>query len=364
MKIYLVGGAVRDKLLELTATDNDWVIVGSTPSQLRQLGYKQILASFPVFLHPKTNEEYALARTERKIAKGYHGFETCFASSTTIEEDLKRRDLTINSIAIDTNGNIIDPFNGQYDLQNRILRHTSTSFEEDPLRVIRLARFMAQLHSFNFTIAEDTKLLAKKIRDAGELSYLTKERLNLEFKKSLNYPNIFFNTLKSLGCIDIVFPKISKNITKLPQQDFFNHQLYKAATQEQKIAMIFYNFATNYIDLIKDELNLSNNHYKLVFAVNKIHQLITHQHSAEEILHIFRKTNILRDKVLLKNATKIYNKIATILDNHQLIEKLTKLELMITSIQTIDIKKLTQNTPNHLLAKTINKLYIDTIKKH
>jgi tRNA nucleotidyltransferase (CCA-adding enzyme) len=363
MKTYLVGGAVRDKFLGLDAKDNDWVIVGSTPSELQKLGYKPILASFPVFLHPTTNEEYALARTERKVSKGYHGFEVCFAITTTLEEDLVRRDLTINSIATDEHGKIIDPFNGQNDLQNRILRHTSISFKEDPLRIIRLARFMAQLHDFNFTIAEDTKLLAKEILDSGELSHLTKERLNIEFKKALNHPNVFFDTLNMLGCLDTVFPKISENINKISQQSFFTNSLYKAATIEEKIALIFYDFNADQISQIKNELNLSNNHYKLAITISEIHRLTTNTPKAEEIFHSFRKTNILRDRALFEKSFNLYRKLATILDKKNLINELVKIELIIASIQEMDIKILIKNIPNHLIAQTINKLYLDTINK-
>lgn len=364
MKTYLVGGAVRDKLLGLNAKDNDWVIVGTTPSELKKLGYKQILASFPVFLHPKTGEEYALARTERKVAKGYHGFEVCFASTTTLEEDLARRDLTINSIAIDNSGKIIDPFNGQADIHNRVLRHTSTSFKEDPLRVIRLARFMAQLHDFKFTIAESTKSLVKKILDSGELNHLTKERLNIEFKKALNYPNIFFEALESLGCLDTVFPKIRKNINKIPQQSFFTNSLYKAATIEEKIALIFYVFNANQISQIKDEFKLSNSYYKLAITISEIYRLTASASKAEEILHTFRKTNILRDRNLFKKSFNLYRKLATILDKKNLISELANIELIIANIQEMDIKLLIKNTPKHLITQTINQLYLDTINKH
>ena len=363
MKTYLVGGALRDKLLGLDAKDNDWVVVGSTPTELQKLGYKQILASFPVFLHPETGEEYTLARTERKVAKGYHGFEVSFDNTITLEQDLKRRDLTINSIAIDKNDNIIDPYDGQKDIQNRILRHTSTSFKEDPLRVIRLARFMAQLYDFGFIIADDTKLLAKEIRNSGELNHLTKERLNIEFKKALNYPNVFFDTLHSLGCLETVFPTIAKNISKVPQQSFFDNSIYKDAAVDEKIALIFYTFDSTQLNSIKNELNLSNSHHKLAIAVSENHRLTTNSYNAKELLHTLRKTNLLRDKILLEKAFNLYAKLALILSNDDLAKKSNELQLLITTIQTIDLETLAKNTPNNLIAQTINKLYIDTINK-
>ena len=363
MKTYLVGGAVRDKLLGLDAKDNDWVIVGATPTELKKLGFKQIFASFPVFLHPKTGEEYTLARTERKVAKGYHGFEVSFDSSITLEDDLKRRDLTINSIAVYENGTIIDPFEGQQDLQNRIFRHTSISFKEDPLRVIRLARFMAQLHDFGFKIADETKLLIKEILLSNELKHLTKERLNIEFKKALNYPNVFFDTLKHLDCLETVFTTISQNIHKIPHQPFFENSLYKAATAEEQIALVFHKLNANQINLIKDELSLSNYHHKLAIAISEIHRLTSSSYTAEELLHTLRKINILRDKTLLEKSFRLYRKLISILDKNQLNKELSIIELMITNIQSIDIQAQTKYLPNHLLGKTINKLYIDTINK-
>ena len=363
MKTYLVGGAVRDKLLGLEAKDNDWVVVGATPAELKKLGFKQILASFPVFLHPITKEEYALARTERKVAQGYHGFEVNFDNSITLEDDLKRRDLTINSIALDDNGKITDPFNGQKDLQNRILRHTSVSFKEDPLRVIRLARFMAQLYDFNFKIADETNLLIKEILDSGGLNHLTKERLNIEFKKALCYPNVFFDTLSSLGCLDCIFTTIAKNINKIPHQPFFNNIIYKTATFDEKVALIFYNFDSTQLNSIKSELNLSNSHHKLAISISKIHHLTTNIYTAEEFLHTLRKTNFLRDKVLFKKAFSLYNKLTLILNNNDLAKESKKLKLLITHIQTIDVKTLAKKIPNNLFAQTINQLYIDTINK-
>nr|WP_236940985.1 hypothetical protein [Francisella orientalis] len=175
----------------MTPKDRDWVVVGATESQMTKAGFTKVPSSFPVFLHPETREEYALARSEKKIANGYHGFEVNFSNDITLEEDLKRRDLTINSMEIDKNNNIIDPFNGQDDIKNRILRHTSEAFIEDPLRVVRLTRFKVQLSAFNFSIADETINIIKSIIKSGELNYLTKERLHIEFIKALRNPKIF-----------------------------------------------------------------------------------------------------------------------------------------------------------------------------
>ena len=163
MKHYLVGGAVRDKLLGLPVTDRDWVVVGSTPADMLSAGYKSVGKDFPVFLHPQSHEEYALARVERKTGPGYHGFEFTSDSTVTLEEDLSRRDLTINAIASDENGRLIDPYHGERDLKQRTLRHVSQAFVEDPVRVLRVARFMARFRHLGFRVAEETMALMRNM---------------------------------------------------------------------------------------------------------------------------------------------------------------------------------------------------------
>ena len=213
MEIYLVGGAVRDKLLNLDVKDEDWVVVGGTPEDFLSKGYEQVGADFPVFLHPNTKDEYALARKERKVGVGYNGFETVFDPSVTLEEDLFRRDLTINAMAMDNDGNIIDPYDGLSDMENKKLRHVSEHFAEDPLRVLRVARFMARYHKLGFTVHEDTMGLMKQIVDSGELKHLTAERVFKELdEKVFKEPNPeqFFYTLKDCGALNQVFPEIDQ----------------------------------------------------------------------------------------------------------------------------------------------------------
>jgi tRNA nucleotidyltransferase/poly(A) polymerase len=190
MKTYQVGGAVRDRLLNIPVKDRDWVVVGSTPDEMESLGYKPVGKDFPVFLHPKTHEEYALARSERKKGKGYKGFTFHTSQDITLEDDLARRDLTINAIAEDENGNLIDPFGGRNDLEAGILRHVSPAFVEDPLRVLRAARFAAR---FGFTIADETLTLMKEISASGELEALVAERVWTEIERALaeKYPARF-----------------------------------------------------------------------------------------------------------------------------------------------------------------------------
>ena len=207
MKIYQVGGAVRDKLLKRPIKDHDWVVVGSTPEEMTALGYRPVGKDFPVFLHPETHEEYALARTERKSGKGYKGFIFHTSPDITLEDDLARRDLTINAIAADEAGNLIDPFSGKDDLEQGILRHVSPAFIEDPLRVLRVARFAAQ---FGFRIADETMQLMQEISASGELETLAAERIWSETEHALSeqYPGRFILVLRACNALKILYPEI------------------------------------------------------------------------------------------------------------------------------------------------------------
>jgi len=210
MKVYLVGGAVRDKLLSLPVYDRDWVVVGATPNELLVQGYQQVGKDFPVFIHPKTGEEYALARTERKSGQGYTGF-TCNASpDVTLQDDLLRRDLTINAIAEDEQGRLIDPYHGQDDLKNCLLRHVSTAFRDDPLRVLRLARFAAKYAHLGFIIAPETQAMISEMAANGELNTLTAERVWKETEKALttDSPQVYFKVLRDCGALAVLFPEI------------------------------------------------------------------------------------------------------------------------------------------------------------
>lgn len=210
MQIYLVGGAVRDELLHYPVHEKDWVVVGATPQQMLELGYTQVGKDFPVFLHPDTKEEYALARTERKTAPGYKGFVVHAAADVTLEDDLQRRDLTINAMAQDNHGKIIDPFNGQQDLQNKILRHVSAAFGEDPVRILRVARFAARYHHLGFRLAEETLELMHNMVQQGEADALVAERVWQEMHKALNErnPEIFIQTLRDCGALQKILPEI------------------------------------------------------------------------------------------------------------------------------------------------------------
>ncbi|MFC1135822.1 multifunctional CCA addition/repair protein [Pasteurella multocida] len=211
IKIYLVGGAVRDQLLNLVVKDRDWVVVGATPDDLLSQGYQQVGKDFPVFLHPQTKEEYALARTERKAGSGYTGFICDFSPTISLEQDLSRRDLTINALAQDLDGKIYDFYGGLTDLKQRLLRHVFPAFAEDPLRVLRVARFAARYHALGFTIASETRELMQQLSQSGELSNLTAERVWLETEKALlePHPEVYFQTLQEVGALQVLFPELA-----------------------------------------------------------------------------------------------------------------------------------------------------------
>ena len=213
MEIYLVGGAVRDELLGLPVKDRDWVVTGATPEEMLRLGYRQVGADFPVFLHPTTHEEYALARTERKNGQGYHGFTVYSAPDVTLEDDLKRRDLTINAMAKAADGTMVDPFQGRQDLESRQLRHVSEAFSEDPLRILRTARFAARLQPMGFGVADRTMALMTQMAQAGEVGHLVPERVWQEVQRALheNEPGTFFTVLQNCSALESLIPELASD---------------------------------------------------------------------------------------------------------------------------------------------------------
>lgn len=211
MQVYLVGGAVRDRLLGRPVKERDWVVVGARPEELERDGFVPVGREFPVFLHPETHEEYALARLERKVSLGYRGFTTQFSPDVTLEDDLKRRDLTVNAMAETVSGEIIDPYGGRHDLEARLLRHVSQAFVEDPVRILRVARFAARYADLGFRVAEDTLALMKRMTESGEVDALVPERVWQETERALgeSRPDVFFETLRGCGALNKIFPEIS-----------------------------------------------------------------------------------------------------------------------------------------------------------
>lgn len=226
LKVFLVGGAVRDELLGLPVKEKDWVVVGSSEKEMLSLGFQKVGKDFPVFIHPSTGEEYALARTERKTSKGYYGFSCDFSSNVTLEQDLFRRDLTINAMAKDLEGNLIDPFNGYTDLQKKNLKHVSPAFVEDPIRILRAARFAANFWEQGFSIAEETMNLMKIIVNNRELECVTPERVWKEIEKALltNNPEEFFIVLRLVGALEYIFPELNK-LYGIPQNPAWHPEI-------------------------------------------------------------------------------------------------------------------------------------------
>lgn len=238
---YLVGGAVRDRLLGLPVKDRDWVVVGATPEWMLNQGYKPVGADFPVFIDPKTGEEYALARTERKTGRGYQGFTFYCAPEVTLAEDLQRRDLTINALAQSKDGEVIDLVGGQHDLQTRTLRHVSPAFIEDPLRVLRVARFFARYQPLGFVIADETLSLMRQLTQSGELEALTQERVLQELLKALetDAPQYFFMTLADIGALPILMPALANFLAHAPNKRLAFAALSEAVSRKLSINVRF-----------------------------------------------------------------------------------------------------------------------------
>ncbi len=226
MQIYLVGGAVRDKLLGYPFHEHDWVVVGATPAQMLATGYQQVGKDFPVFLHPETKEEHALARTERKNGQGYTGFSVYAAPDVTLQQDLQRRDLTINAIAQDNNGNYIDPYGGMADIKHKILRHVSDAFAEDPLRVLRVARFYARYAHLGFSVANETLALMRQLSASGELNTLSPERVWVETAKALGSqsPAAYFQLLHDCGALQALMPELAA-LWGIPQPEKWHPEI-------------------------------------------------------------------------------------------------------------------------------------------
>jgi tRNA nucleotidyltransferase (CCA-adding enzyme) len=210
MQVYLVGGAVRDRLLGREVKERDWVVVGATPEELERAGYLPVGRDFPVFLHPQTREEHALARLERKTGPGYRGFSTEFSPDVTLEDDLRRRDLTINAMAEDASGSIIDPHGGQRDIEARLLRHVSEAFVEDPVRILRVARFAARYAPLGFSVAGETLALMRRMVESGEADALVAERVWAETEKALAEPrpDVFISVLRDCGALKVIYPEL------------------------------------------------------------------------------------------------------------------------------------------------------------
>jgi tRNA nucleotidyltransferase (CCA-adding enzyme) len=276
VKAYVVGGAVRDELLGLPVKDRDWVVVGATPEEMVAKGFKPVGKDFPVFLHPETHEEYALARTERKSGRGYKGFTVHASPDVTLEDDLRRRDLTINAIAKDEDGRLIDPFRGQEDLRQGVLRHVSEAFAEDPVRILRVARFAAR---FSFLVSKETQALMRKMVRSGETEYLVAERVWQEFAKGLmeEHPERMFEVLESAGLKILPRPR------------------YKlSGSLAVRFALLAWPLPEKDVEALCKRLRAPNEVRDLALLASGYREQLTHAKKPEELLDLLKRTDAFR----------------------------------------------------------------------
>ena len=386
MKVYLVGGAVRDKLLGIPVKEKDWVVVGSTPQEMRDKGYKQVGKDFPVFINPKTGEEYALARTERKSGHGYTGFEFDTNPNVTLEEDLARRDLTINAIAQDEDGTLIDPFNGQEDIKNKKLRHVSDAFSEDPLRVLRVARFKANLK--NFEITKETLQKIEKVVTSNEMKYLTGERIWLELIKSHD-PLRFFFALKDISpetLLDI-FPHATIKSDKQPSIDPYTgditHDEIKYMTKEEEdrvfdrrmvdhpdyldwpkyvqISYLLWLFVppdSNAMDVALENISAPNECKELskLLYFNVLVGFELNEIEPDGLLRFIKKLDIRKEE-RLKNYLMIKK------GEHDIYNKLM-IEDLICDIKSFKLDNKDQNKSGEEIQKIVENAHLEIVNKH
>ena len=374
MQTYLVGGAIRDRLLGLPAPyEKDWVVVNGTPDQLKSKGYKKVGKSFPVFIDPETGEEYALARIERKTSSGYHGFEFDAGPDISLEEDLSRRDLTINAIAEDEDGNLLAPYGGRDDLNNRVLRHVSEAFREDPLRVLRIARFKAKLSQFDFIIADETINLVQKIVGSGELSTLVPERTWLETEKVLKADNFneYFITLINLNAFNQIYP----DLKDLDSEFFSSHLILESAKQdyspEIRFASIFYSLLKrgekdikNRIEAMQDNMRFANSYKRLPIMLNNSLALIeedTSKFTADHQLRIIESIDAIRNPENLDQISQLI-----MLDHSSdFTQKLAVLQKSLDHAKNIKINNLDESKlAGNEIAKHIRELRLKAIESN
>ena len=333
MKVYLVGGAVRDRLLNLADdnTEKDWVVVGASPEEMLDLGYRQVGKEFPVFLHPGTQEEYALARLERKVAAGYKGFEFDTSKVVTLEQDLSRRDLTINAMA-EKNGELVDPFNGQEDLDKGLLRHVSSAFSEDPVRILRVARFAARFKSFGFKVAHETHQLMKDMVSSGEVDALTPERVFKELEKSLAYktPSAFFKVLSACGAYERVFTPLAISAHQSHDNAFELLDTLKTDQPQLKFCIWLIQESAENIDQLCQRLKCPKHYEKLAKLSAQFYQFVQSftQQTPEEVFEFFAKTDALRRKDRFADLLAVYRLLSINVDAiNQLAEQLATIDI-------------------------------------
>jgi tRNA nucleotidyltransferase (CCA-adding enzyme) len=359
MEVYLVGGAVRDELLSLPVKEKDYVVVGATSDEMLQLGYRQVGKDFPVFLHPKTHEEYALARMERKVSRGYTGFAFDASPSVTLEEDLLRRDLTINAIAqkLDTKA-LVDPYHGQIDLKQKVLRHVSPAFVEDPVRVLRVARFAARFADLGFIVAPETNELMKEMVSAGEVDALVAERVWKELERALQEksPAVFFKTLSACGALSVLFPDLHEaNLAALKKVAPLSDDA------EVRFAALLQPLAPAQVDVLCARYRVPSAYKELAILVSQYYSAYLQAAvlDAEQLLDLFQAVDVFRREARFQKFLIVCEAVGS---NPQASSFLRGLQsaLKSMSIQPLLEKKL----PGVDLAKEIRKMRLDVIKKY
>jgi tRNA nucleotidyltransferase (CCA-adding enzyme) len=286
VKFYVVGGAVRDDLLGLPVADRDWVVVGATPEDMVQQGFRPVGKDFPVFLHPQTHEEYALARTERKSGRGYKGFTVYSAPDITLEQDLARRDLTINAMAKDEAGRLIDPYGGEKDLREGVLRHVSEAFEEDPVRILRVARFVAR---FGFRIAAETGALMRRMVELGEADHLVAERVWQEFSRGLmeKHPARMLEVLESCGLAVRLLPELKSDRAALERA------AQAMAPSAVRFAVLTWGMPEAAIKALCDRIRAPNDERELALTAGRCRPLLVAK-APEQLLELFKRGDAIR----------------------------------------------------------------------
>lgn len=387
MQVYLVGGAVRDYVLAREVTEHDYVVVGATPEQMLELGFSQVGADFPVFLHPNTHDEYALARTERKSGNGYLGFNVHADAAVTLEEDLARRDLTINAMAIEVNGlfdcgfkqgkfdarDIIDPYGGLADIQQKKLRHVSAAFTEDPVRVLRLARFASRYAPLGFTVDESTTKLTSQMKAAGELSHLVAERVWSETSKALTqvWSDIYFDTLYQLNVLDVIMPKLYQASNDNPSQWQLMLSSLRMAGEQQadnvmKFALVATCFkshqqhnnpTTEYLEFCQG-LKVPKNTERLgLFILEHFDKLKNFDHlTADPLFELLRLSGSLKDTSLLEQALKVIHL-------YQQVKQTALLTTIKTQLTQISAKDVASELTGKQIGEAIDKLRLQKLEE-
>lgn len=343
MKIYLVGGAVRDELLGLEVKERDWVVVGATVEEMLRQGYKQVGKDFPVFLHPETNEEFALARMERKTAPGYAGFQFDTSPDVTLEEDLLRRDLTINAMAVSSEGDLIDPYEGQGDLEHKVLRHVSPAFVEDPVRILRVARFAARFADLGFTVAPETIALMQDMVTSGEVDALVAERVWKELQRALTEtdPVAFFDVLSECKALPVLFPLIKING---PGINALNQAAKLSSDPEVRFAALLYHLSVDEIKTLSDRYRVPTDYRDLAILASKHYEQYraARELNAAELLGLLQSLDAFRREPRFRHFLLVCKAISRALTQEQ--SQANRLIKAYDAANSINIKEITQAT--------------------